>query len=957
MLDPITALGVAGNVIQVVDFGWKVLSKLKEITSEGTLPGTALLNESNRNLLDLTSRLERCPPKNKNQQMTEWEQGILDANQHCRIVASKITALLQKMAKLGEKRFGALRLAISSEIKERDIHSLLEDLERVKSNLSLNLVAYLSIQRSHDLQEFVQVNESGKKSFLDSVLNGYHTLTSEVDELKSVVREESSTTQQAIREWQSQYKAAIEAASENIMRDAKECLADTAAPKMLASLYFVQHEDRRAMISEAHRTTFDWIFEDDYVCNSDRLTFSDWLKNEQPSNGLFFVNGKPGSGKSCLMRYLSNHAKLKALLEKWAGNKSLRVASAFFWRAGTKLQKSVVGILRTLLYQFLKQDSSLLPIAHPERWRAYYLGQSNLEDWSVQELTAAIARLFETCSSSISFAILVDGLDEYEGTDAQRQGLVDLFVGIASRHDNVKICVSSRPWTVFQEGFRDFPGLRLEDLTRDDVSTYVRDHLEGDRNFRVLRVLKETQCINLQAQIVDKASGVFLWVHLVVRDLLQCLQAGATIPKLFKRLDRLPAELDDFFMQIIETINPVDRAEAVMIFQLAATLPRVHTTALYLSYTQEEHDDFAFTLEAEDFATRSMEHRISSTKDRVNAICKVYDFFCESQELHVRMQQMGAKEVDFSRYICNASLTVFLALSAKGDGRIMPSEHLDRNGDDDDDDGGDPHVVHALETAITFLQYASQNDHESGSLPLSLIFHFRQQLISNWAWRMLRGCARKMHAITGCIYRKAGRCFEEWTADNLSFLKVAVQYDLIRYTNAQLGETLSSSAYHQTLDELVLLALHPLPRVQQQPDAIPSSKMLAILLAFADQQPLGNNSSIEHLAQSSKEAAYILKTYITSQILDTPTESQAGNKLWSGVLVKLDDAWADVAAVFIQNGLLQIRDIMPLDRQPLPQEVRLFLERLFSPPQAERLEDLIFRKEYDFVDADESQKA
>jgi len=88
---------------------------------------------------------------------------------------------------------------------------------------------------------------------------------------------------------------------------------------MLASLYFVQSKDRQTMILDAHRTTFDWIFDDDFSCDSSGLTFTEWLKEKQPQKGLFYVRGKPGSGKSCFMRYLAEHPKMPATFKNGLG--------------------------------------------------------------------------------------------------------------------------------------------------------------------------------------------------------------------------------------------------------------------------------------------------------------------------------------------------------------------------------------------------------------------------------------------------------------------------------------------------------------------------------------------------------------------------------------------------------------------------------------------------------------
>jgi hypothetical protein len=166
----------------------------------------------------------------------------------------------------------------------------------------------------------------------------------------------------------------LAATSAKIADDTRQSLTNNAVSKMLASLYFVQIKDRQTMILDAHRTTFHWIFDDDFSCDSSGLTFTEWVEGKQPRKGLFYVRGKSGSGKSCFMRYLAKHPKMPANLQEWAREKPLLTASSFFWRAGTKLQKSLAGMLRTVLYQLLEQQPSLMQIAHPERWRAYYLG-------------------------------------------------------------------------------------------------------------------------------------------------------------------------------------------------------------------------------------------------------------------------------------------------------------------------------------------------------------------------------------------------------------------------------------------------------------------------------------------------------------------------------------------------------------------------------------------------------
>ena len=51
--------------------------------------------------------------------------------------------------------------------------------------------------------------------------------------------------------------------------------------------------------------------------------------------------------------------------------------------------------------------------------------------------------------------------------------MAEFFKGISSGPSNVKLCVSSRPWVVFDEAFMRLPLLRLQDLTFCDIEAYV----------------------------------------------------------------------------------------------------------------------------------------------------------------------------------------------------------------------------------------------------------------------------------------------------------------------------------------------------------------------------------------------------------------------------------------------------------------------------------------------------
>jgi hypothetical protein len=87
-----------------------------------------------------------------------------------------------------------------------------------------------------------------------------------------------------------------------------------------------------------------------------RDNFVNWLEK---SNGIFHISGKPGAGKSTLMKYLCQHPQTEKHIKVWSSRKNLVIAKFFFWRPGTEFQKSLKGLLRGLLHCILDQVPEL----------------------------------------------------------------------------------------------------------------------------------------------------------------------------------------------------------------------------------------------------------------------------------------------------------------------------------------------------------------------------------------------------------------------------------------------------------------------------------------------------------------------------------------------------------------------------------------------------------------------
>jgi hypothetical protein len=84
-------------------------------------------------------------------------------------------------------------------------------------------------------------------------------------------------------------------------------------------------DDRQDMIHDAYKQTFEWIFCDPLETGKPWAKFTDFLQSA--SAETYWISGKPGSGQSTLMKYISSHTTAKKLLFEWAGSGDLVMAT------------------------------------------------------------------------------------------------------------------------------------------------------------------------------------------------------------------------------------------------------------------------------------------------------------------------------------------------------------------------------------------------------------------------------------------------------------------------------------------------------------------------------------------------------------------------------------------------------------------------------------------------------
>jgi hypothetical protein len=393
---------------------------------------------------------------------------------------------------------------------------------------------------------------------------------------------------------------------------------------ILRSLSGAEIGKREELIHEAYEETFDWIFDGDNDgknhehhnnINVARARFEQWLRT---SSEVFWINGKAGSGKSTLMKYLAAHSKTEEILRQWAGDEDLVIAKHFFWNSGSAIQRSHVGLVQNLMYQVLQKCPELIPFASTLRWEADQNSVIHGNLWTRRELAASLKNIMSRGQLRSRFCFFIDGLDEYADENAGEHHELIEYLDSLAQSFQVKLCVSSRPWTVFKdryEGKNDLT-LVLQDLTSRDMHRYVEGILNNDRRFRQL-VVREPQALDLTTRIRDRAEGVFLWVYLVVRSLLKGLSEHDDTAELERRLSAIPSDLYAYFLKIFRNIDPVYRREAMRAFQLSTIAMPLPLMAFKYISKEVLNPRYAFEMTAAE-----LEVSDEQALDRANKWCR-----------------------------------------------------------------------------------------------------------------------------------------------------------------------------------------------------------------------------------------------------------------------------------------------------------------------------------------------
>ncbi|KAK5998770.1 Ankyrin repeat domain-containing protein 50 [Cladobotryum mycophilum] len=296
--------------------------------------------------------------------------------------------------------------------------------------------------------------------------------------------------------------------------------------QLINSLKFELIDSRHQGIKAAYAETCKWFLKHtDYV---------DWLDTSKYTehHGFLWINGKPGAGKSTLMKFAYTRARTLA---------EGTVTIAFFFNArGADLEKTTLGMMRSLVFQLIEKLPDLQDLL--DDFFPSLADENANPAWDIESLqaifSAAVKRLGQR-----TLTCFIDALDECN--EEQIQSMIEFLedLGDVAVEEGIKlyICFSSRHYPYID--IRNGKKLILESQLghAEDLEKYVR---------RSLKAGKGKAAEQVKAQILEKASGIFLWVVLVIDILNREFQRGRMFA-VKQRLAAIPEKLGDLFKDIL----------------------------------------------------------------------------------------------------------------------------------------------------------------------------------------------------------------------------------------------------------------------------------------------------------------------------------------------------------------------------------------------------------------------
>jgi ankyrin repeat protein len=392
---------------------------------------------------------------------------------------------------------------------------------------------------------------------------------------------------------------------------------------LLEKLYFDKVDERLTSLTAAQKDTCRWFLaKPEYVAWQDMAQISE-------DAGFLWIKGNPGTGKSTLMKLLFENTMSSTKHDP------TRITISFFFLArGAAEEKSTIGLYRSLLYQLFEKDEDL---KESLEWMtsngAKGLGQNGWSEAALkQTLSQVVERLGERC-----LTIFVDALDECN--QDQAAGMVEFFEELCELAIEAKvqlrICFSSRHYPTIMIKHGAEVTLEEEAGHTEDIQRYIKAKL---------RLGKTKNAEPLRGEILEKSSGIFLWVVLVL-DILKREYPNSivSVSGIRERLRQIPPRLHDLFEMILDRdAESIEQLHVCLKWILFAARP-LRPEELYFAVKLGVDQQHATLWDQEDIELDQMKLFVSSASKGLAEVAR-------NKSANVQFIHESVRDFLFGRY-------------------------------------------------------------------------------------------------------------------------------------------------------------------------------------------------------------------------------------------------------------------------------------------------------------------
>ncbi|KAL9632534.1 MAG: hypothetical protein Q9204_003747 [Flavoplaca sp. TL-2023a] len=265
-----------------------------------------------------------------------------------------------------------------------------------------------------------------------------------------------------------------------------------------------------------------------------RPTFRSWLHDSPSTSRILWVNGLPGCGKSVLSSFVIGQLQDMGYSCQY-----------YFFRFGDHDKRTVNALLRSLAYQVAMDLPELR-----EQYRKLLEDGVKLEK---AEGRTIWQKLFASklCKTTLRQPLywVIDGIDECEAP----QLLLSLLSSVSSSQTPLRLMLVGRKTQSLSASFQRMDAsIQADELSADNINEDLRRYVEQE-----IEYMRGDSGIKARVvhTVCEKANGNFLWVHLVLKEILGCHTEAA----IEQALEEVPPELEPLYQRMETALSRSSR--------------------------------------------------------------------------------------------------------------------------------------------------------------------------------------------------------------------------------------------------------------------------------------------------------------------------------------------------------------------------------------------------------------